>query len=102
MTPALRGSLRLYGVVASLWIAAWGWQAYDANSVYAYRRNYMASVDAHPGADRSDYLPSAVVRDKYLAERNYALTMLWIVPAGLPALIAAGLWIFAGFRSKDN
>jgi len=102
VTPALRGSLRLYAVVASAWVAIWGYQAYDAHSVYSYRRDYMAAVDASPGADRRDYMPSGAVRDKYLAERNFDLIMLSLMPLALPFAIAAGLWIIAGFRPKDN
>jgi hypothetical protein len=102
MTPAIRGSLRLYVVLVGVWVAIWGYQANDANSVYSYRRDYMAAIDAIPGADRAEYLPAALIRDKYLAERNFALTMLLIAPLGLPFAIAAGLWIVAGFRSKDK
>lgn len=92
--------LRLYVAITIPWVLWFGYAAYQTHAVYAFNRDYMAALDATPGADRSNYFRSALVRDEYLIQRNLDLKWMAIVPLGLPIVIAAGMWVLFGIPRK--
>jgi hypothetical protein len=95
------GVVRLYLVVACVWLCGFGYAAYDANRQLNQAHEFLRASDAetrrgHPIAyDQSDV---ATWLTDQTERRSLALWALPLFPIGAPVLYLVGMWILARLR----